>query len=551
MKIALAQLNYHIANFDYNGKKIKAKIEKAKQENVDIIIFSELAICGYPPQDLLEQKEFIQKSEKEIEKIAQNCKNIAVVIGAPSINQNPKGKKLHNAAYFLANETVKSIHHKTVLPTYDTFDENKYFEPNTEFNIVYYKGKRIAITIGEDLWNRHSEEKSFVKSRMHTLWPMQKLMPQNPDFIINIAASPFSHEQDEARREILAENAKNYGLPLIYVNQIGANAESIFRGGSLVFDRKGNKYKELSHFAEDFYMFNINNLESGKNKTPRKEKANYIEAIHDALILGIRDYFAKLHFKTAVLGLSGGIDSAVTLVLAERALGKENVRALLMPSKYSSEHSIDDAVGLANNLGIQYDIVTIQEIVSSFENSLKPIFKDLPANIAEENIQARARGVLLMAISNKYGNILLNTSNKSETAVGYGTLYGDMCGSISVLGDVYKTDVFKLAHFINKAKEVIPKHTITKPPSAELRPDQKDTDSLPEYEILDHVLYQYLELKKGADEIAAQGYDKNLIMKIINMVNRNAFKRFQAPPVLKVSTNTFGLGKKMPLVAQY
>lgn len=552
MKIALAQFNYTIADFEGNTRKIKNAINKAKEEDVDLVIFSELAICGYPPLDLLEQKDFILKCEAKIEEVARECTGIAAVVGGPKINQHPKGKKLFNAAFFLANGTIKSVHCKTLLPTYDIFDEYRYFEPNTEFNIVYYNGKKIAITICEDLWDQQPVENSFARSKLYVVSPMQKLMLFNPDFVINIAASPFSYTQDETRRNVLIDNARNYGIPVFYVNQIGAHTELIFDGGSLVLNNFGQPVAQLKHFEEDYSTIN---LDKTFNDKPIEKTADVdipvIQKIHDALIVGIRDYFNKLGFMSAVLGLSGGIDSAVTVVLAVRALGKENVRVLLMPSKYSSEHSVNDAVDLAENLGIQYEIVNIEGIVNGFEASLKPIFRDLPEDIAEENIQARARGVLLMAISNKFGNILLNTSNKSEAAVGYGTLYGDMMGSISVLGDVYKTDVFNLAEFINKDKEVIPLNTITKPPSAELRPDQKDTDSLPDYDTLDHILSQYIEHKQGENDIVSQGYDRKLVQRIIRMVNRNEFKRFQTPPILRISTKAFGAGRRMPLVAKF
>ncbi len=541
MKIALAQLNYHIGNFAGNTAKIIEAIQKAHQQNVDLVIFSELSICGYPPLDLLEKKDFIEQNEISIHSIASVCTDIAAIVGGPSINHSRKGKRLFNSAFFLERGKVQSIHHKTLLPTYDIFAQYKYFESNTEFKVVHFKGRKIAITICEDLWD------------------MEKLIQQKPDFIINIAASPFSYIDEDERKNVLINNARKYQLPLFFVNQVGAQTELIFDGGSMVINSKGKIIDKLNYFEEDFKIFDLDEIQTKKIKINHEysptvsEQAGHqstIKKINNALVLGIKDYFEKMSFKQAVVGLSGGLDSAVTLVLAARALGNKNVRVLLMPSKYSSEHSITDAVKLTNNLKIKYDIISIEPIVESFDKSLSPIFKDLSPGITEENIQARIRGILLMAISNKFGSILLNTSNKSEAAVGYGTLYGDMIGGLSVLGDVYKTDVFKLAKFINKDKEIIPDNTITKPPSAELRPDQKDTDTLPDYKILDKILYHYIELKQSAQEIINEELgNKQNIDKILQMVNTNEYKRFQAPPVLRISLNAFG--KRMPLVAKY
>ena len=548
MKIVLAQLNYHIGNFETNSDKIIEAINKAKSKNADLVVFSELAICGYPPKDLLERKDFIEKTLHAIDQVASHCVDIAAVIGGPSINPHSKGKKLYNSAFFICDGKVQSIHNKTLLPTYDIFDEYRYFEPNTEYNLVEYKGKKIAITICEDLWEKQAVDNNFAKEELYTTSPMEKLSLLKPDFVVNIAASPFSHNQKNIRTEILQDVSKRYQLPLIYVNQIGANTELIFDGDSMAINSKGGVACRLNYFEEDFSLIDLNEIE---NQKAEEKEVDYIEKIHDALVLGLKDYFGKMGFKQATLGLSGGIDSAVTVVLAERALGKENVRVLLMPSEFSSDHSVKDAIDLANNLGIQYEIVPIQDIFKSFENSLAPIFGDLPFNIAEENIQARVRGTLIMALSNKFGHIVLNTSNKSESAVGYGTLYGDMNGGIAVLGDVYKTDVFKLAYFMNKDEEVIPLNSIVKPPSAELRPDQKDSDSLPDYDILDEILFMYIEKNMPVSEIIEQGFAKEIVEKIIRLVNMNEYKRFQTAPVLRVSSKAFGYGRKIPLVAKH
>ena len=548
MKIVLAQLNYHIGNFEVNSDKIIEAINKAKSEHADLVVFSELAICGYPPKDLLERKDFIEKTLNAIDQVARHCVNIAAVLGGPSINPHPKGKKLYNSAFFLSDGKIQSVHNKTLLPTYDIFDEYRYFEPNTEYNLVEYKSKKIAITICEDLWEKQAVDNNFAKEELYTTSPMEKLSQLKPDLVVNIAASPFSHNQKNIRTEILQSVSKKYQLPLIYVNQIGANTELIFDGDSMAINSKGDVACRLNYFEEDFGIIDLDEIEN--QKTEEKE-VDYIEKIHDALVLGLKDYFGKMGFKQATLGLSGGIDSAVTVVLAERALGKENVRVLLMPSEFSSDHSVKDAIDLANNLDIQYEIVPIQEIFKSFESSLAPIFGDLPFNVTEENIQARVRGTLIMGLSNKFGHIVLNTSNKSESAVGYGTLYGDMNGGIAVLGDVYKTDVFKLAYFMNKDEEVIPLNSIIKPPSAELRPDQKDSDSLPDYDILDEILYLYIEKNMPVSEIIEQGFVKEVVDKIIRLVNKNEYKRFQTAPVLRISSKAFGYGRKIPLVAKH
>lgn len=548
MKIALAQLNYHIGNFESNTEKIISAIEKSKKENVDLVVFSELAICGYPPKDLLERKDFIERTQDALQKVAEACTDIAAVVGGPSINPHIKGKNLYNSAFFISNGKIESIHNKTLLPNYDIFDEYRYFEPNTEFSLVEYKGKKIAITVCEDLWEKQPTDNNFAKSELYTVSPMEELNKLNPDFVVNIAASPFSYNQQDLRTNILKSNIERYNLPIIYVNQIGAHTELIFDGDSMVLNSKGDVACRLKYFEEDYQVVDMTEIE---DKAIESAEVDYIEKIHDALVLGLKDYFGKMGFKKATLGLSGGIDSAVTVVLAERALGKENVRVLLMPSEFSSDHSIKDAVDLAENLGIEYEIVNIQEIFSEFQKALKPSFGDLPFNVAEENIQARIRGTLVMGLSNKFGHILLNTSNKSEAAVGYGTLYGDMNGGLSVLGDVYKTDVFKMAWFMNKDQEIIPVNTIVKPPSAELRPDQKDSDSLPDYDILDGILYRYIEKNMSSKEIIADGFEKQTVEKAIRLVNMNEYKRFQTPPILRVSSKAFGFGRKIPLVAKH
>ncbi|RZM28233.1 MAG: NAD+ synthase [Pedobacter sp.] len=544
MKIALAQLNYHIGNFELNTKKIIDHIYKAKADGVDLVVFAELAICGYPPRDFLEFEEFIELCEQAAKEVASHTKGIACIFGLPVKNESPAGKDLYNAAYFVEDGVVKSVVRKALLPNYDVFDEYRYFEPAASFECVNFKGKRIALTICEDLWNINNNP-------LYIHNPMDELIKESPDLMINIAASPFSYLHDDERVEILAKNASQYQLPLLYVNQVGAQTEIIFDGGSMAFDKEGKLIDEMAYFTEDFRVYNF---EDNKftHLTPVIHKAIAdIEQIHDALILGIRDYFQKSGFKKAVLGLSGGIDSAIVCALACRALGAENVMAVLMPSKYSSDHSIKDALDLVNNIGCKHEIVAIAEAADAFDHMLAPVFEGLQQNLTEENIQARCRGILLMAMSNKFGYILLNTSNKSECAVGYGTLYGDMCGAIGVIGDVYKTQIFQLARYINKDGEVIPEHTIVKPPSAELRPDQKDSDSLPDYDTLDQILMYYIEQKNTSRAIIAKGFDEQLVKRVIKLVNNAEFKRYQTPPILRVSPKAFGMGRRMPIVGQY
>ncbi|HKR03046.1 MAG TPA: NAD+ synthase, partial [Bacteroidia bacterium] len=496
MKIALSQLNYHIGNFEDNTSKIIDSIKKAKKENVGLVIFSELAVSGYPPLDFLEFEHFVKKCNASIELIARECIGIAAIVGSPSDNPVLKGKNHFNSAFFLQDGKIKNVIHKTLLPTYDVFDEYRYFEPNKKFECIELNGTTIALTICEDLWNEEEDP-------LYTFCPMDELIKHAPEFIINIAASPFDYQHAEFRKAILKRNALKYNLPILYVNHVGAQTEMLFDGGSLVMNKKGDIIEELKFFEEDFLIFDAqftnNDLDKFQPKiTISKSK---IEKIYSALVMGTRDYFRKMNFKQATLGLSGGLDSAVVLVLTAEALGRENVFPVLLPSEFSSEHSITDSIKLAENLGVKHDTISIRKIYDEFISSTQPFFKDLPFNVAEENMQARIRGALLMALANKFGYILLNTSNKSELAVGYGTLYGDMCGGLSVIGDVYKTDVFELAHFINQNKEIIPENIIAKPPSAELHHGQKDTDSLPPYDLLDKILFQYIEKHLGPHEI--------------------------------------------------
>jgi NAD+ synthase (glutamine-hydrolysing) len=547
MKIALVQYNFLIGDFEFNTSRILQGIRLAKDAGADLAVFPELAITGYPPRDFLEFNEFITRCESSMKHIAGHCHNIAAIIGSPARNKAGSGKPLFNAAWFLNDGKVEYIANKALLPNYDVFDEYRYFEPSKSFGYVDFKGKRLALTICEDIWNT-------AEVPMYSFSPLDQVKAMSPDIIINISASPFNYNQTLLRREVLKANAIKYGKPIVYVNHVGAQTELIFDGNSMVCDAAGNIRDQLAYFDEEMRVVDITNdyyHPSATPPIPAYRELPAIELIHDALVLGIRDYFRKMGFFKAILGLSGGIDSAVTMVLAAEALGAENVTGILLPSVYSSGHSIDDARQLAETLGSPYHIIPISKAVEATDETLSPLFKDLPPDITEENIQARMRAVILMAMSNKFGFILLNTSNKSEAAVGYGTLYGDMCGGISVLGDVYKTDVYKLAAFINKEKEIIPVNSITKPPSAELRPDQKDSDSLPEYALLDQILHSYIEAHRGVEEQTLMGFDKTLVQRVIGMVNRSEWKRYQTPPILRISPKAFGMGRRMPIVARY
>ncbi len=545
MKITLAQLNYHTGNFELNTQKILDAINKAKLDNADLVVFSELSVCGYPPRDFLEFNDFINLCNESVQLIAKQCVGIAAIVGAPTVNPKVEGKDLYNSAYFLADGKVQQIIHKTLLPNYDVFDEYRYFEPNRTFEIVNYKGKKLAVTICEDLWNLN-ENPMYINS------PMDELIKQNPDCIINIAASPYSKVQINTRLNVLKNNAVKYNLPLLYVNHIGAQTQLIFDGGSCVLNSNGKLVSQLRHFEEDVISVDLNKLNNQNliTEIPQTTQINY-QDIEQALVLGIKEYFRKQGFSKAILGLSGGVDSALVVCLAAKALGAENVMAVMLPSQYSSDHSVSDSQKLVENLGVKSDLISIENTFAALQQTLSKQFENTEFNIAEENMQSRSRAVILMALANKFGYILLNTSNKSELAVGYGTLYGDMCGGISVIGDLYKTEVYALCEFINRNEEIIPKNILTKAPSAELRPNQKDSDSLPDYEVLDAILNHYIEERKGPNEIIALGFSEELVKRTLKMVNNNEWKRLQAPPVLRVSSKSFGPGRRMPLVAKY
>jgi len=558
MKIFLAQQNYHIGNFEYNTNKIIEAIETAKAAGGDLILFSEMSVCGYPARDFVEFNDFLSKCQESINQIMEHADTIGVLVGAPVRNTQLRGKDLFNAAFFLYEKEIKAEIHKTLLPTYDVFDEYRYFEPAFEWKVVPFKGKKLAITICEDIWN-------MGDNPLYRICPMDHLMEQEPDLMLNLSASPFDYTHDEDRKSVIKANVLKYKIPMFYCNAVGSQTEIVFDGSSMIFDKDANLCKAFPLFEEaldsvilkDDGTLDASIIEPA-SRVPDKElnpatlepELN-IAQVYDALILGIRDYFQKMGFTKAILGSSGGIDSAVTLALACDALGKDNVRAILMPSPYSTTHSVDDAVALSKNLDNPYDIIQINEVYESFLDTLKPLFKDLPFSLAEENIQSRSRGNLLMAISNKFGYILLNTSNKSELSTGYGTLYGDMAGGLGVLGDCYKLQVYALANYINRNKEIIPINIIDKAPSAELRPNQKDSDSLPDYAVLDQILYQYIEKRQGPVEIKALGFDKALVDRTLKIVNTNEYKRNQFCPIIRVSPKAFGVGRRVPIVGKY
>ncbi|HRW75757.1 MAG: NAD+ synthase [Lewinellaceae bacterium] len=543
MRIALAQLNYHIGNFAGNLQKMTDAIAVAREQGADLICFAELAVCGYPPRDFLEFDDFIDLAESSIRALAEQSHDIAIVVGAPSRNPVLEGKDLYNSAFFLVDGEVRHIQHKTLLPTYDVFDEYRYFEPAHSYQTVAFKGKRIALSVCEDIWNVGNH------NPLYKVCPLDEMMPESPDLIINLSASPFSYQQAEARIKVIRANVQRYHIPMFYVNHVGAQTELLFDGGSVVMGPSGQVIAEMPYFQEAVQSFDLEEVMTGRG--PGEQPREKIALIHDALVMGLKNYFSKLGFNKAILGLSGGIDSAVTASLAAKALGAEHVTGILMPSPFSSGHSVDDARDLAERLGMPYEIIPIAPGYETMLSVLEPYFAGRDFDVTEENLQARLRGMILMAFSNKFGPILLNTTNKSEMAVGYGTLYGDLCGGLSVLGDVYKTEVYELARYINRFEEIIPVNSIEKPPSAELRPNQKDSDSLPDYDLLDQILRLYIEGHQSPQDMIDMGMDEQLVRRVLRLVNINEFKRHQTAPVLRVSPKAFGMGRRMPIVGKY
>ncbi|MES2836414.1 MAG: NAD+ synthase [Bacteroidota bacterium] len=545
MKIALSQLNFIVGDLNGNCIKIIDAINQAKQQQCHLIVFSELSICGYAPQDLLDYNNFIEQCEQKVLEVAKTCIGIHAIVGAPTRNPNPttEGKNLYNSALVLNEGKIVDTYNKGLLPNYDVFDEYRYFESAKKFNCVTINNTKIALTVCEDIWD-------VEEDLMYTVSPLDELTKEKPQLIINISASPFNYNHLQNRANMLARNNAKYKLPILYVNQVGCNTELIFDGGTMAFNNAGKKVLQANYYEEDFSVLEFKNNDIIGSLTAEKP-IEKVENIYKALVYAVQDYFAKTGFTKAVIGLSGGVDSALTACIAVDALGKENVLGILMPSEFSSDHSVKDAEDLAKNLGCDYHILPIKENYESLRKTLAPLYKDLPFNVAEENLQARIRGILVMGVSNKFGHILLNTTNKSEAAVGYGTLYGDMCGGIAVLADVYKTEIYEVCNYVNKDKIRIPVNTLTKAPSAELRPNQKDSDSLPEYDLLDAILFQYIENIKTATEIIKMGYDEKTVTRVVRLINLNEYKRKQMAPVLRVSPKAFGYGRRMPIVGKY
>jgi NAD+ synthase (glutamine-hydrolysing) len=508
-----------------------------------MILFPEMSICGYPARDWVERPAFVEKCRESAEQIAADTRGIAVICGSATPTQAATGKTVMNSALFIRDGKIEFVQSKMLLPTYDVFDELRNFEPAQQQSLFQFCGKQMALTICEDAWN----DKQFWDRQLYQVDPVEQLMKAGGNFILNISASPFWIGKRELRRDMLANIANQYKAPVVLVNQVGGNDQLIFDGSSLVIAPDGRVIAQGKSFEEDLVFFDPNALTGDMH-----EQIEGVEAsVYAALVLGTRDYVRKCGFHHVVIGLSGGIDSALTAAIAVDALGAENVIGIGMPSPYSSRGSIDDARELATNLGIRFELLRINSIFDSFGQTLKPVFTGLNEDVTEENIQARIRGTLLMALSNKFRALVLSTGNKSELGVGYCTLYGDMCGGLAIISDVPKTMVFRLAQYVNSRKPVIPQSTLTKPPSAELRPNQKDSDSLPPYELLDVILEEYVENNKSADEIArTHNFDLAVVRRVIQLVEGTEYKRQQAAPALKISKKAFGLGRRFPIAAK-
>jgi NAD+ synthase (glutamine-hydrolysing) len=544
MKIALGQINTTVGALTHNAEKIVSFAEQAKAGGADLVLFPELAIPGYPPKDLMEKAGFVQENVRVLNNIVEKIEGITVIVGFAEPNPEPEGKPVFNSAAVFRDRRILSIHRKSLLPTYDVFDEGRYFEPAKQQQLLILDKQRIGVTICEDVWN----DQDFALRPLYHIDPVKVAVDSGAELIVNISSSPYHLEKWDERRELLRGEAVKYRKHVVYVNLVGGNDELIFDGRSVIISPEGELIARARDFEEDLLIVDMTSGE----KIIRPSSNNQIENAKKALVLGLRDYVRKCGFSRVLLGLSGGIDSAVTAALAVEALGPENVLGVLMPSQYSSEHSVTDAVQLAKNLGIRYEIIPIKRIFDAFQKELHPVFKDLPEDITEENLQARIRGNLLMALSNKFGMLLVSTGNKSELAVGYTTLYGDSCGGLAVISDVPKTMVYQLAAEMNRAREIIPENSIRKPPSAELRPGQKDTDSLPPYEILDPVLALYIEDNLSLDEIADRtGLNRDLVGSILRKVDHNEYKRKQLPIGLKITTKAFGFGRRMPIARGY
>ncbi|MCD4749235.1 MAG: NAD+ synthase [Thermoanaerobaculales bacterium] len=555
MRIAIAQLDLKVAAFGSNLRKIRGAVTKARSQGADLVVFSELATVGYPLVDLVEREDLVDRNLDQLQKIAAlSDDGLGILVGFVDRNRRGAGKGLHNAAALLWKGRVKGTVRKCLLPTYDVFDEARYFEPGGTNSLLKFKGVRLGVTICEDAWS----DPALWDRRLYRQDPVEEAVEAGADILINLSASPFTLGKAELRRDMIRRHAASSGRFFVYVNQVGANDELVFDGHSLIADCWGDVVLRARDFAEDLLVYEIPQKALDGERGTRGAVGKIREVAHEpeeqtlrALVLGLRDYVTKSGFSKVVIGLSGGIDSALVAVLAARALGPENVLGVAMPTRFSSQGSLDDAETLARNLGIDYTVLPIDDIFQSFLDGLAPLFEGTEPDVTEENIQARVRGTALMALSNKFGGLVLATGNKSEVGVGYCTLYGDMCGALAPISDVPKTWVYRLSRWINRKGEVIPDSTLTKPPSAELRPDQTDQDSLPPYEVLDRILRGWVEEKKSVAELVAEGLNPKAVKQVVTLIDANEYKRRQAAPGIKVSSKAFGIGRRYPIVADY
>ncbi|TAE77526.1 MAG: NAD+ synthase [Verrucomicrobia bacterium] len=541
MKLGIAQINGVIGDFPGNAKRLLQAYRECLEQGAELVITPELSLAGYPPRDLIFKSQFVSKCLQALDYLASEVKDVPLLVGHVDQNDSGKpGKPFRNAAAFLHQGSIAAKVWKTLLPTYDVFDERRYFEPGDHCEPIVWNGLRLGVTICEDIWSE-----DFLQRPLYDRDPVRELHAQGIDLLLNLSASPFHLGKPEIRRELMADIARETGVPVVYANSIGGNDQLVFDGHSLVASPDGRIAVQLEGFVERCTTVDLNALPSGEAPLPQPVAAGQL---HDALVLGLRDYVRKCGFHSVCLGLSGGIDSAVTAVIAAEALGAENVHGLTMPSPFSSGGSVDDSLHLATTLGIRCDTVPIAATFTSVKEAMAPLFVGTREDVTEENMQARIRGLYLMSLSNKFGHLLLTTGNKSELAVGYCTIYGDMCGGLAVISDLPKTRVYELSRWINREREIIPWNTIEKPPSAELRPDQKDQDTLPPYDELDAILELYVERHLGAEEIIAHGHPESLVRWIQRRVDLNEWKRQQAAPGLRVTSKAFGMGRRMPIV---
>ena len=542
MRIALAQINTTVGDLAGNEAKILAAYRRGVEAGADLVVFPELATSGYPPRDLLLRCHFVQQNLEMLNRLAAATSKTGMLVGFVGKNEQHIGREATNSTALLQNGKILATRSKTLLPTYDVFDEDRYFEPATENAVAEFNGRKVGLTICEDMWN----DEDFWDERRYRNNPPAKLVAAGATILFNNSASPWHLGKNETRHKMLSQLAQKTQRPVIYCNLVGGNDDLVFDGASMAFNGSGQLIALGKLFEEDFIVFDLDAAQPVLVPVMCDE-----ERVYRALVLGLRDYLSKCSFKSAVIGLSGGIDSALTAVIAVDALGKENVRGVSLPSQFSSQGSLDDARILAVNLGIQYDVVAIQPAFEAAKKQLASVFAGLKEDVAEENIQARLRGVILMAMSNKFGSLLLTTGNKSEMAVGYCTLYGDMNGGLAVISDVPKMMVYRISKWINREREIIPAASITKAPSAELRPNQTDQDSLPPYEILDAILEAYVVNLKPTREIIAMGFDEATVKRVVRLIDLSEYKRRQAAPGLKVTSKAFGVGRRIPIAQRY